>query len=587
MHSFVRATKAVAPGRSLPLQLKADAAARHGAGSVTSGFSRDFTHLPTFWTRGDAVQAKRVIHASGDRYELEADRLAEQVMRMPEPAFTAGAAGALGSISSEPAWPSPPLRASSLAATPGGSELAATPMVNDTLGSAGQPLDRGTRRFMESRFGQDFSQVQVHTGDRAAASASAIGARAYASGSHIIFGASQYMPHTRSGRHLLAHELAHVVQQTALPGEATPVQREPVDRNQPTTPILIRQREGITDRIDDAYGKGTLDEKHWRDLLAAAENALKAGRADEARRNYLALYADLAKLAQTARVVGSPDEIHPVTGDKSRCLDARPGLNFSMLDRDQWGANATTAFVDASGKFGVPLGPPGQPQPEVAIVLSRSVFRPEKEQSLGILRHEMIHAGHDVDDAATFALANPKVLKPAKGGKPPEGPKRTSDANSELQGYIEGFMTMFPLTRPAPVDPAHPAFVELLGVLDTGGGVLPWSEADASVRADALGRLQEFYCHALDGPHRASFEGWIEYKSAEVRHDQLAAGEPSPDTFSPGGVDDRSLEILQNRKVDSMGARLRMKREPADFFHGLRTIVANHCKGVAVTKLKL
>ena len=577
MRAFARSFRAVAAPRPSPPQAAAATAAWRRGGRATTGLSRDFSQLPLWSARTGLVQARRDITAPGDRHEQEADRLADQVMHAPARDDGRNA----------------PMRRPSFAPS-SATAVAAPRVVDDTLASPGQSLDRGTGQFMASRFGQDFSHVRVHTGERAAASASAIGARAYASGSHVVFGAGQYAPGTAAGRQLLAHELAHVVQQAAVPGAGAPVQREPVDRARPTRPRLVTEREGVTDRIDDAYGRGTLDEKHWKDLLAAAESAFAAGRTAEAQQDYLALYADLARLAQVGRVVGSPDTIHPVTGDKSRCMDARPGLNFSMLDRDGWGANATTAFVGANGKFGVPLAPPGTLQPEVAIVLTRSAFRADKEQSLGILRHEMIHADHDADDALAFAGA-PKAARSAaagtprgrRGSKPPEGPKRTSDGNSEVLGYVEGFMTMFPLARPAPTDLSHPAFVELLGVLDTGGGVHPWAEADASIRAQALGRLQECYCHAMDDPHRASFDGWVGLKSAQVQQDQLASGEPASATFAPGGVDDRSLEILQNRHVDRMGAMLRLQLESADFFHGLRGIVANRCKGLSGTKMKL
>lgn len=82
------------------------------------------------------------------------------------------------------------------------------------LTSEGQPLDRATQTSMETRFGQDFSQVRVHTGGAAARSARTLGALAYTSGQNIVFGAGQYAPTTGAGQHLLAHELAHVVQGT-------------------------------------------------------------------------------------------------------------------------------------------------------------------------------------------------------------------------------------------------------------------------------------------------------------------------------------------------------------------------------------
>jgi len=80
--------------------------------------------------------------------------------------------------------------------------------------SAGRPLDPGTRRYMESRIGFDFSKVRVHTDTRAAASARSLGAHAYTVGSSVVFGAGRYAPESTAGRKLLAHELTHVVQQS-------------------------------------------------------------------------------------------------------------------------------------------------------------------------------------------------------------------------------------------------------------------------------------------------------------------------------------------------------------------------------------
>src|SRR2546425_5290586 len=87
------------------------------------------------------------------------------------------------------------------------------PIVYDVLSSPGQPLDAGTRAFMEPRFRQDFSQVRVHTDAKAAESARAVNALAYTIGRDVVFGAGQYAPGTDEGRKLLAHELTHVVQQ--------------------------------------------------------------------------------------------------------------------------------------------------------------------------------------------------------------------------------------------------------------------------------------------------------------------------------------------------------------------------------------
>src|SRR5689334_15535603 len=93
-------------------------------------------------------------------------------------------------------------------------------LVRGALREPGAPLDRGTNEWMSARFGHDFSRVRVHTDTRAAESASALDARAYTVGRDVIFGAGQYAPQTPGGRHLLAHELAHVVQPAGA--EASP-----------------------------------------------------------------------------------------------------------------------------------------------------------------------------------------------------------------------------------------------------------------------------------------------------------------------------------------------------------------------------
>lgn len=88
-------------------------------------------------------------------------------------------------------------------------------VVYEVLRAPGQPLDLGERNFMEPRFGHDFSRVRVHADSRAEESARLVNARAYTVGNNIVFGSGQYKPGTRQGQQLLAHELTHVVQQSA------------------------------------------------------------------------------------------------------------------------------------------------------------------------------------------------------------------------------------------------------------------------------------------------------------------------------------------------------------------------------------
>ena len=96
-------------------------------------------------------------------------------------------------------------------------------LVRHAVRTGGQPLDAATRTLMEQRFGHDFADVRVHSGEHAAESSAALDARAYTIGPDIVFGSGQYQPSTREGQRLVAHELAHVVQQRAGPVDGVPV----------------------------------------------------------------------------------------------------------------------------------------------------------------------------------------------------------------------------------------------------------------------------------------------------------------------------------------------------------------------------
>ncbi|MEU3567850.1 DUF4157 domain-containing protein [Kitasatospora sp. NPDC036755] len=87
--------------------------------------------------------------------------------------------------------------------------------VHDVLRASGKPLDEPLRREMESRLGADFSDVRLHTGSAARASAAEVGARAYTSGSHVVIGEGG------GDKHTLAHELTHVLQQRRGPVAGT------------------------------------------------------------------------------------------------------------------------------------------------------------------------------------------------------------------------------------------------------------------------------------------------------------------------------------------------------------------------------
>ena len=171
------------------------------------------------------VQTKLEIGAADDPLEHEADRVAERVMRSPDPqASIAPAITRLQRTCGECAEDD--------------AQGAAPPVVHDVLASPGRPLDAETRAFFEPRFARDLGDVRVHDDGAAAASANAVGALAYTAGRDIAFGNGSYAPRTHAGRTLLAHELTHVVQQSGGAPHGAGVQRQRLQRvtHGPTTP---------------------------------------------------------------------------------------------------------------------------------------------------------------------------------------------------------------------------------------------------------------------------------------------------------------------------------------------------------------
>ncbi len=183
------------------------------------------------------IQTKLTVSNPGDASEREADRVADVVMRMPDPQLQRKPNRAVGPTREEGEdakdLPRPADEEKRLIQTKSlaGQSLDQSPQLSATVAAnlqamqgSGSPLSHETRSFFEPRFGANFSQVRVHTNERAAQSASALSARAFTTNRDIVFGAGEYSPETHSGQRLLSHELAHVVQQGAG-GSAGSIQR--------------------------------------------------------------------------------------------------------------------------------------------------------------------------------------------------------------------------------------------------------------------------------------------------------------------------------------------------------------------------
>lgn len=171
------------------------------------------------------VQKKLSVGSANDSYEVEADQVADKVMKMREPSPQVTHTGALvqrkcAHCEQEEQLQMKPLAESIspfIQRSSSESGGIAPDHVENQINSSrdgGNSMDHGTQSFMESRFGTDFSDVKIHTGSEAVQMSRELGAQAFAVGNDIYFNEGKYNPNSDSGKHLLAHELTHTVQQS-------------------------------------------------------------------------------------------------------------------------------------------------------------------------------------------------------------------------------------------------------------------------------------------------------------------------------------------------------------------------------------
>jgi hypothetical protein len=211
--------------------------------------NRAVTHL----IQTNLIQAKLSVSQPNDRYEQEADRVADTVMRMPDPVIQRQPSeeetiqtSLIGPITplmqrqveeekEEPVQmlqrqveeeKEEPVQAKQ--ATPQPPNV--TPDLESSIQAmrgGGKSLPEDTRSFYESRFGYDFGGVRVHTDSQASEAAGQLSAQAFTIGQNIFFNTGRYEPQTSQGKWLLAHELTHTVQQK--PGASLVAQRKIVE----------------------------------------------------------------------------------------------------------------------------------------------------------------------------------------------------------------------------------------------------------------------------------------------------------------------------------------------------------------------
>ncbi len=270
------------------------------------------------------LQRKLAIGASNDPLEAEADRVADHVM-------ASSAVPGIGSAA-------PQIQRASGGA--GAAGMVVPRSVDDALAARGEPMRAELRRDMESRFGHDFSAVRLHTDEAAARSARDVAASAYTVGNHIVLGKCAPSLQASSGRHLLAHELTHVVQQSALT-----VIRRCIDP---------KKNDPIYDSVASAIRK-TADFK----ALAAPDQAVAEGIITDAKKKAGCLYyiGELMALFTTkektpAQITTETQATTVAEAGKEKARVAKPAEAKNLNVEEKASADPARKYEKIKGKFG-------------------------------------------------------------------------------------------------------------------------------------------------------------------------------------------------------------------------------------------
>jgi hypothetical protein len=277
---------------------------------------------------GAAVQAKLSVSKPGDALEKEADRTAEQVMRMAVPATSpAGGRPAAGDERK--------LARAAARGAPDADPAAAASV--EAAATGGQPLPEDVRAFMEPRLRADLSAVRVHSDATAARLSNQLSARAFTYRNHVFFGPGQYRPGTREGMALLAHELTHTIQQGRVPA----VPRTGVTTTTATTPAV--QRLGLDDVLD-YFAEKAYNIPGFRMLtLLLGFNPVNMRKADRTAANLLRAIIELVPGgALITRVLDSHGVIDKAAAWLEQKLETLGDIGAQILD-------GLERFIDSLG----------------------------------------------------------------------------------------------------------------------------------------------------------------------------------------------------------------------------------------------
>jgi hypothetical protein len=263
------------------------------------------------------LQAKLTIGASNDPLEQEADRVSDQVLGPPAYSALRGAV--------------PHIQRFTEQETAGAGTAPAS--VDRVLSGSGSSLDPAIQQDMGQRFGHDFSQVRVHTGAIAEQSARDVNAQAYTVEHNIVFGEGRFTPDSYNGRHLIAHELTHVLQQSRSAGNRPRVQRDDI---KPVTAAAKMQI--VKEKLKTKYGLKEISEQNGVAWTESELNKIDAA--------FSKMSSEELKILQGVTLVLT-DKI-PSIKRKGRTIPiAGQTFGTSQVELTRTGVNTTTPIHEA------------------------------------------------------------------------------------------------------------------------------------------------------------------------------------------------------------------------------------------------
>lgn len=371
--------------------------------------------------RALGIQARHTVSQPGDPDEQEAEHKAGQVMLSTAPAAS-------------PARHVGQQRQQVLGSTSGAAALqAAPPLLAQVLRSPGRPLDAATRAFMEPRFGYDFSQVRVHAGPAAEQSARDLGASAYTVGRDIAFAAGRFAPGTQEGRHLLAHELTHVVQQSGPAGmdgaagaESASLPRAPITRTARTqlarkaapsaiAGMNVSEIQASPDYIDNNFKRMTFYGAEEADIVYTDGAVLRIGLVPKWIKPPFVTVDYHTARAEFAQFDKSEKDLRFIPNVKA--VPAKPGETFGQV-LEKYAVPVSFAVEPASGKI-----VPNHVNPVTAPKLCAWLLATEAEyvKNFDAMAKGMIVILEKMKLIIELELA--RVTLPAGGAKKPPTPK--------------------------------------------------------------------------------------------------------------------------------------------------------------------